>query len=276
MTKDKKIIFVDLDGTLCASGGVVSDRTVEAVKKVRKAGHEVVICTGRSVSGIRKIFERTGIRYAVYSAGGGIFDFEEKKILFEKLMSKRETELLYDYCVREDLFALISVGEERYISASRNRDKMGSSTFVTFDETPHDFIKNNNITQFVTFGENIEGLRNVLMFSKGLERTKVSNMSRKIMTDFSGEVYKTETPFIDFGHAIASKGSGIRAFCKLFDLDIKNTVCMGDDYNDIAMFETAYYKVAMGNALPQLKSMADFVTDTNDNDGVAKFLEGLI
>ena len=70
-----------------------------------------------------------------------------------------------------------------------------------------------------------------------------------------------------------SKGSGLKELCDFLKIDISETVAVGDAQNDLEIFQTAGLAVAMRNAEPEIKNLADFVTDDNDNDGVAKVIE---
>ncbi len=70
----------------------------------------------------------------------------------------------------------------------------------------------------------------------------------------------------------ASKEKAISEIVKKYKMSSNDIYCFGDDYNDIEMFKYCKNSVAMGNAISELKSIAMFITDTNDNDGVAKFL----
>jgi hydroxymethylpyrimidine pyrophosphatase-like HAD family hydrolase len=72
-----------------------------------------------------------------------------------------------------------------------------------------------------------------------------------------------------------SKGNAIKCFCQLLNIGIENCIAMGDGNNDISMFHECGYRVAMGNAMPDLKEIADYITDDNNHDGVAKYLEML-
>lgn len=82
--------------------------------------------------------------------------------------------------------------------------------------------------------------------------------------------------FFDVANVGVSKGNGIKNFCKNLNIDLKDTIAIGDEDNDISMFNVVGYKVAMGNGSKELKKYADEITETNDNDGVAVFLEKLV
>ena len=90
-----------------------------------------------------------------------------------------------------------------------------------------------------------------------------------------GEHNKTdkESMYYFIGSKEVCKGNAIKHFCASQNIDLKDTVAIGDDFNDISMFEVTGHSVAMGNALDEIKKYADEITLSNDEDGVAKFLE---
>lgn len=71
----------------------------------------------------------------------------------------------------------------------------------------------------------------------------------------------------------ASKEAAVARLCKEAGIDLRNVIAFGDDYNDLGLLQLCGYSVAMGNAVEELKRQADFVTETNDGDGVAIVLE---
>ena len=73
-----------------------------------------------------------------------------------------------------------------------------------------------------------------------------------------------------------SKGASIIEACKIFGIDIKDTIVFGDEMNDISMFEVAGTGVAMGNAVESIKNIADYVTKSNNEDGIAYYLENFV
>lgn len=74
----------------------------------------------------------------------------------------------------------------------------------------------------------------------------------------------------------ASKEQAISKLCDIYNLEADSVIVFGDDHNDIGLFKMFGYSVAMGNAIPELKELADEITESNDQDGVALILEKLI
>ena len=95
---------------------------------------------------------------------------------------------------------------------------------------------------------------------------------KNIKLGFDGIYQFQDNYFIFIANPNSNKGDGINNFCKALGIPLKETVGIGDDYNDIAMFKMVGQSVAMGNAYPDIKEICDCITDTNENNGVAKWL----
>ncbi len=105
------------------------------------------------------------------------------------------------------------------------------------------------------------------------ENLEIGNYSKAL-------ILKKETPgqsyFYDIVKRGTSKGTGIEKFCDKMNIDLVDCIAIGDNKNDLSMFEKVGMSVAMGNATDYIKSKANFITETNDENGVANFLNMMI
>ena len=85
-----------------------------------------------------------------------------------------------------------------------------------------------------------------------------------------------EEKWFSIGNQNSSKGSALKYLADFLSIPIKNSIAIGDDRNDISMFQASGFSVAMGNSDSKIKSLADYVTTSNNSDGVAKFLERIL
>jgi hypothetical protein len=108
---------------------------------------------------------------------------------------------------------------------------------------------------------------------KKVENCEIKNR-HKSLNDINepkiGDIY------LDVADASSCKGDAVRRFCEILNIDLKDTIAIGDDYNDLSMFKVVGHSVAMGNANDMIKNAADEVTNSNNEDGVAVFLEKII
>ena len=92
----------------------------------------------------------------------------------------------------------------------------------------------------------------------------------------SASVARSQPYYLDITHPLANKGAALSEIAKLLDVPLAEIAAIGDGANDVAMFERSGLSIAMGNASPQVQRAADFVTDSNGEDGFAKAIERFI
>jgi len=265
----KKAIFIDVDGTLRNDDEIVTKRTKEALDKVKLIGYEIVVCTGRPADFALKVnIECNGGRYIIFNNGAGILDTLDNKIIYLNTMNKDSLLELYNIAESKGFRFLAAANGTRYVNKIKNFD--GSETLI--DGSVENFIKNNDIVQVTVSCSDYDLIKNTRNELESIPNIKMVSLDKRLIDPNYTSKF---TPYYNFGNINSSKGTGIKKYCEMFNIDLKDTISMGDDNNDIAMFETCYYNVAMGNAFDIIKNMSSYITDDNNNDGVAKFLEKL-
>lgn len=264
-----KVIFIDIDGTLRNDNQEITDRTKKAIENIKTIGYEIVICTGRAADFSIKINNLiNNNRYIIFNNGAGILDVHNNKILFENKMNNSSIIKLFNMVNPLGVRCILASNGTRYVNKLKHTD--GSEQLI---EGPlEDFLNKNNVIQFTISSIDLELMKNIRGDIDKIEDIKIINTSRDLI---DSKYPTTTTPYYNIANFDSSKGNGIKHFCEMFNINKEDTIGIGDDKNDIQMFEECGYKVAMGNALPDLKDIADYVTDDNNNDGVAKFLEKL-
>ncbi|MBR4426855.1 MAG: HAD-IIB family hydrolase, partial [Spirochaetales bacterium] len=107
--------------------------------------------------------------------------------------------------------------------------------------------------------------------SKDVLKTAMAEIEKKVE---KGRItYYSNADFLEMMPSGYDKSSAIDALAKLFDVKLSQIMALGDDYNDVPMLKRAGCSVAMANAVPEAKAAAKYITDTNNNDGVAKAIQ---
>jgi len=269
MNANTKIIFSDLDETLLTKDKIVTERTKAAVRAIQKAGYIFVPCTGAPYDIQINRLNDMGIKYIITSNGGFIYDIENNEALHYNSIGSSLVQKIYDLSdnyIDDYEFHLGTISK-----------KMRQEGLVI-----QDMLNQSIVPQICVFARGMDKIPQLREFLKILKDfasqngLNIANYSKVLDDDrFAGEVHKGFIGY-DIVKDGISKGSGITKFCEIFDIDMANTIAIGDGFNDVAMFKAAGYSVAMGNSLDKVKQMANHVTDTNNNDGVAKFLESLL
>ena len=89
------------------------------------------------------------------------------------------------------------------------------------------------------------------------------------------DIIETQGSWFSFVSKNTSKGTAIDKYCKIFSIPKEKVICIGNDYNDIPMFKSSGMSIAVKNATEEVLELADYITDSNNDDGVAKVLEKL-
>jgi len=139
-------------------------------------------------------------------------------------------------------------------------------------EPIQEWLLKNGVVQMIVGSDKYEIIKSIKEEClPKLKELKFSEQSK----DLSDSSFRRDHGITFFGvtNQSTSKGEAIKKFGRIFNVKKKDRISIGDDFNDFSMFNECDINVAMGNALPELKKRASFITDTNENDGVAKFLE---
>ena len=184
-------------------------------------------------------------------------------------MDKQACKELYNIAKRVDARFMMDVGACRVVNRVEHFD--GSEIELKTDI--YDFIDNNDIMQCTIADKDFEKIKSIGDEIKAVKNVEIKNQHKSLTNK---NYPKNGTIYYDIANIESDKGNAIKEFCKINKIDIKDTIAIGDGLNDIDMFKTAGYSVAMENAHPNLKKVANEITDTNDNDGVANFIEKIL
>ena len=265
----KKLIAVDVDGTLVNSKGQITAKTREALIAATKAGHEVMIVSGRATYGLRHqaqalAFDKFGGILSSFN-GGELFDFKEKKVLASHKMDYDLAKEILEFSKDLDLELMIFDGDKILTDRPDGYYVKRESEIIDMDIKPIKNLKNG-----------LDFAPNKFLFAQ--DPDKIDKPAQKLMKKFGDvtEQVKSSRFYYEVMPKGLSKGSSIIEACKIFGIDIKDTIVFGDEMNDISMFEVAGTGVAMGNAVESIKNIADYVTKSNNEDGIAYYLENFV
>lgn len=260
-----KMIVLDMDDTLLRDDYTMSERTIKALMSAQEAGVKVVLASGRPTFAMLDIAAQLKLdeygSYILSFNGAKIINAKTKEEVFSSTLSPETVHRLYDISKREN------VGIHTYIG-----DSIVTETANPFSDIEAE-ITGLPLHVVDSFKETItQPVVKVLM----LEREEVLvHTEKKLQKELSGElsVMRSKPYFLEFTESGVTKGSSIEQLIKQFDIKQEEVIAVGDSYNDLSMIQFAGLGIAMGNAPDDMREAADYVADTNMNDGVAKVVE---
>ncbi|WP_411334946.1 Cof-type HAD-IIB family hydrolase [Metabacillus indicus] len=247
------VIFFDIDGTLLNHDKEIPDSTRKAVEDVKKAGHHVAIATGRAPFMFEDLRRELGIDSFV--SFNGQYVVFEGEVIYKNPLHTERLEELYEYAKTSN-HPLVFMSNETMMSTETDHpyihESMGSLKFMHPEHDP-EFYRNREIYQ-------------TLLFCKEGEEE-----AYKKYEDFHIiRWHELATDILPFG---GSKAEGIKKLIERLNISKENVYAFGDGLNDLEMIKFAGTGVAMGNAVSELKEIADEITTSVDEDGILNGLK---
>ncbi len=259
---DIKMIGIDIDGTLVNDQKQLTQTTQRVITAARRQGIKIVICTGRPLSGTVRYLKQLHIQGPdeyVVGFNGAIAQSTDGKVIDDARLS-------YD----------------NYLKA----EMISRKFHVNFQiETPNAiYALNRNISKYTIYEASLvnlplryrtpEEIKPSLMISKTMwiaEPKRITAMKRDLPKSLYDDMYivQTEPVFLEALHKGVSKGKTLLKLASQLGIQPDQVMALGDQGNDLSMIKRAGLGVAMGNAIPEDKQNAQFVTKTNNENGVA-------
>lgn len=243
MTKEIKLIALDMDGTLLTDGHEVSARTQEAIHKAMEKGIHVVLSTGRSLETCFPYAESLKLTSYLVTANGGEIYTIEKELLDQHLL---ET---------DKIVKMWNLGKDIGLDTW-----MISTDAIYSGSCPEDFYDH----KWLKFGCNTP------------DKDKLDKMIKELSFMEGLELTNSLPTNIEANPAGVNKAAALQFVCDEIGITMDEVMAVGDSLNDIKMIQESGVGVAMGNAQEAIKKVSDFVTDENNNEGVAKAIEHFV
>ena len=272
---DIRLIAVDLDGTLLNDKKELTPRTKRALELAAAKGVYIVPATGRTFGGVPEVIHALPfVRYGLCINGGSVWDAALDGPLCK-------AEIPFDRA--EEVFDLIEsydVMYDCYVDGWGKTDRRFFDHLEKYVDDPH--VRNliratrvpvDNFREYIReLGHDIQ---KIILFIQDKERhDHVMKEIATILPDMN--VTAALTCNIELNHKNANKGIALRYLCEHLGFSVENAMACGDGGNDKEMIRAAGFGVVMENGTDDLKQIADFVTKSNEEDGVAYAIERFV
>jgi len=283
-----KLIASDMDGTLLNDKMAVSDRNIEAIKNAQKAGIEFLIATGRSIEEARPFLKDRVHPGFITLNGAEVYDNKEQPISSNPLSEDSKNKVI-EYFHKHNMYFEVVTNkgvfsdnkELRISSLAQLLVKLNPST--TYEDALKATVERVKMTP-MTFVPNYDEILNdksyqimkLLAFSDK-EKEVLDPLKKEIEDNISDVVVTSSSPNnVEINSIDAQKGIALLEYAESKNIKPEETMAIGDNLNDASMIKAAGVGVAMANAIPTIKELAQISTDNNVNDGVAQIVEKVI
>lgn len=252
-----RLIALDLDKTLLHNDGTISNHSLKILSECRKKEILIAIATSRSEFSAKKYVDL--IKPDIVITSGGAIAYSGEKVLHKALITQVTANLIIQDALRKPSIECIRVmGEIHELSNNKNVPE-GQKDYGHYDFS--DFLEpleeNAWKIQFVT--KDISFLETLTMRYPECELTSYTNEDLHKLADIK-----------------ANKRDAIMSVCSSYGIKLEAVAAFGDDFSDYNLLKDVGIGVAVENAIEQVKSIANYICRSNEEDGVARFIEEFI
>lgn len=266
-----KLLVLDIDGTATNSKKEVTPKTKEAVIRLQKAGVPVAIASGRPTPGVAPIAEEFHFgEYGSYTLcfnGAKILNWKTKEVVYSKTLPTSLPKRLFEDACRHDVGILTYLPDDSAILAGRRIDRY-TEIESRICSIPIELYSD-------TFAQKVNFPVTKCLFTADPADIEAIEPIIAEKYQFEANVFRSEPHFLEIMPKNVDKAYCLSRLLKILGLTREEMVCVGDSYNDLTMLQYAGMGVAMANAKPEILDVADYITLSNDEDGVAHAIEKL-
>jgi len=271
MKKEIRLIGLDLDGTTFTNDKRITKYTKEIIEKAIKQGITVLPCTGRPYTGLPKEFlEIKGIKYAITSNGAVIVEADTGKSIYMNNISYDLAADTMEKLLKLDILTAAYINGKYYMEqeiVNRMPEFISSNGQLKYFYRVRNSVQ--NLPDFIR--QNQFSVEKIYMMFNDMDLREQVKKEYEENKEFL--TTSSMNNLVELNAPKADKGNALLALADILHIPHEQTMACGDHYNDEAMLQKAGFSVAMGNAVPEIKAMCDFVTRTNEEEGVAYAIE---
>ena len=264
-----KLLVLDLDGTVTNSKKEITNHTRSVLIKAQEKGVKIVLASGRPTFGIVPLAEILELKkyesYILSYNGGKIIDWKTGEIMYEKVLDPEVLPYLYE-CAKKNGFALVTHHDKYVITEHPDDEYVLKEAILNVMETK----KVDNFLEEVKVP-----LHKCLIVGEPTRLALLENEMYEHLKDRMG-VFRSEPYFLELVPKGIDKAQSLAVLLSELGMSKDEMIAIGDGFNDLSMIKFAGLGIAMANAQEVVKENADYITLTNDEDGVAAAVEKFI
>lgn len=265
----EKVLVLDIDGTLTNSNKEITPATKKGIQTILEHGHKVILASGRPTPGMRRYEKELELEkyggYLLSFNGGRIVECRTGEIVYQRILPLSIIPGLYAFAQKNGC-GLVTYFGDSVLSAFEPDEYVELESRI--NGMPIKVVE--NFVDFVDFDIN------KCLLTAPVD--KAPELEKQLQEKYGDivSVYRSEPFFIEIMPQNVDKATSLDKMLEKVGLTKENAICCGDGFNDISMIKYAGMGVAMGNAQPAVKEAADYITGTNDEDGLVQVIDEFI
>lgn len=276
-----KLIASDMDGTLLNDDHMISEENLKAIRKAQEMGRYFTIVTGRDYGAVKSYLDECNLKCECILSNGAEYRDVDGNIIESVYMNKTSVKIVFDILNEANLCIQLMTNKGSYITNKESDKKAIIERFKLFNpkmteeeviEFVESFHKQRGMKEidniYKILEDDIEILKIVTFDNDEKLIARLKDKLRESTSDLA--VASTFSNDIEISDIEAQKGLILAKTIKKMGIDKSEVIVLGDSFNDYSMFTEFENSYAMENAIPEIKEIAKYITDTNNNDGVAK------
>lgn len=263
-----KMIVTDLDDTLLTSNGTISEENKQAIIKAQESGIKFVLASGRPTFAMKHLVKELQLdkfgSYIITYNGAMIVDCKDFNEIFTHNLLQEDIHSLYNFSKENGVEIITYIGDD-IISETK-------SEYVDVEIT----LTKMNFKKVDSFKHSVEiSAPKCIMLEEPQYLEKVQNILKKNHGD-KYSIAISKPYFLEVTKKDVDKGQTLLRLAKDLDINPEEIIAVGDSYNDVTMLQVVGLPVAVENAKEELKSIAKFITTSNENHGLKTVIEKYI
>ena len=276
-----KLIASDMDGTLLNDDHMISEENLKAIRKAQEMGRHFTIVTGRDDGAVKSCLEECDLKCECILSNGAEYRDVNGNVIESVYMNKDSVKIVFDILNDAGLCIQLMTNKGSYVTNKESDKKAIIDRFKLFnpkmnEEEVIEFVEKFHTERGMKYIDdvyeilesNVEVLK-IVTFDN--DEKLIANLKEKLKKSTSDlAVASTFSNDIEISDIEAQKGLILAKTIKKMGIDKSEVIVLGDSFNDYSMFTEFENSYAMENAIPEIKEIAKYITDSNNNDGVAK------
>ena len=262
------LVVSDIDGTILQAGYGIPKENIDAIDSFIEAGGLFTGATGRSTESVEKYIE--WLRFsapAILCNGGLIYDFQRRRVLYEKTLDSSIIDVIEDIKKNFDSVGIEIHRGGKIIAVKMNEFVLSHTALEHISFTLMDLASVGGEWNKILFADTPENTVKIKRFVE--KRQKTDAVYKRF------EFIQTSASYFEVLPAGVNKGEGLKKLAEILNIDIKKTVAIGDYENDLPLLKVAGYSAAVADASAEVRSHVDVTVKSCLQGGVAELLESM-